>query len=70
MGDSGSFFVGFILAAIALMGEWAMEEETLKAILVPVLILVVPLYDLLLTTIFRAKDKKIKNLREAITMSA
>lgn len=70
MGDSGSFFIGFILAEIAVMGEWAKHNEPLKAVIIPTLILGVPIYDLTLTTILRYKNKKIKSIKEAIRMSA
>ncbi|HNR34418.1 MAG TPA: MraY family glycosyltransferase [Candidatus Hydrogenedentes bacterium] len=43
MGDSGSFFLGFMLAALGVMGEWT--ENRIVSCLVPILILGVPLFD-------------------------
>ncbi|MCF6285674.1 MAG: undecaprenyl/decaprenyl-phosphate alpha-N-acetylglucosaminyl 1-phosphate transferase, partial [Candidatus Hydrogenedentes bacterium] len=43
MGDSGSFFLGFTLAALGVMGEWT--ENRIISCTIPVLILGVPLFD-------------------------
>mgnify|MGYP000330217157 CR=1 FL=1 len=43
MGDSGSFFLGFMLAALGVMGEWT--ENRIVSCIVPILILGVPLFD-------------------------
>ncbi len=43
MGDSGSFFLGFMLAALGVMGEWS--ENRIVSCIVPILILGVPLFD-------------------------
>lgn len=43
MGDSGSFFLGFMLAALGVMGEWT--ENRIVSSIVPILILGVPLFD-------------------------
>ena len=44
LGDSGSFFLGYALGAIGVMGAWS--THPVKASLVPILILSVPLVDL------------------------
>ncbi len=70
MGDSGAFFIGFIIASMAIIGVWAGPTEPVKAVVVPVLVLSFPLYDLFYTTLMRYKNKKVKTLKEAVMMSA
>jgi UDP-GlcNAc:undecaprenyl-phosphate GlcNAc-1-phosphate transferase len=60
MGDSGSMFIGFTVAAFALLGSWA-SNDIIK-ISIPILILGVPIFDMTFTTIMRYREKKIKNV--------
>jgi len=53
MGDCGSMFIGFIMAAISLMGTWKGTSNFLGALLVPVLVLGVPVFDTILVTLTR-----------------
>ncbi len=54
MGDSGSMFVGFLLASSVLMSETGGRSRSIFSILaVPVLILFVPIFDTTLVTIIR-----------------
>jgi UDP-GlcNAc:undecaprenyl-phosphate/decaprenyl-phosphate GlcNAc-1-phosphate transferase len=62
MGDAGSLFIGFTLASFAIMGEWA-ENKTV-ALFVPVLILLLPIFDISMITFFRIKDGAVKTVRE------
>lgn len=62
LGDSGSTFLGFTLASIALMGDWAADH--IVKISIPVLILGVPIFDMIFTTIMRIRDEKITNFVE------
>lgn len=65
MGDSGSFFLGFTLAALSVMGEWA--ESPLVAITVPVLILGVPIFDfayILIARILRGETRTVRQVIE------
>ena len=62
MGDSGSMFIGFTVAAFALLGSWA-GNDIIK-ISIPILILGVPIFDMTFTTIMRYREKKIKNVVE------
>jgi len=62
LGDAGSTFIGFILASLALVGYWA--EDSLVKISIPVLILGVPIFDMIFTTIMRVKDGKVKTVLE------
>lgn len=63
MGDSGSLFLGYMLAALSVMGEWA--EEAWLAALIPVLILGVPLFDfgyVLITRIWRGETRTLRSV--------
>ncbi len=62
LGDAGSTFLGFTLACIALAGNWA--EDNVVKISIPILILGVPIFDMIFTTIIRIKEVKVKTLLE------
>ena len=64
MGDSGSTFLGFTLASLAVMCEWSSFQMVTLA--VPVLILGVPILDMILITILRIKEDKVRNFKEWI----
>ena len=64
MGDSGSFFLGFTLAALSVMGEWA--SNPLIACTIPVLILGVPLFDFAYILITRIIKGETRTLRAVI----
>jgi len=49
MGDSGSMFLGFILASASLLGVGTQKSPTLVAIVVPILALGLPIADMLFT---------------------
>ncbi|RJQ78893.1 MAG: undecaprenyl/decaprenyl-phosphate alpha-N-acetylglucosaminyl 1-phosphate transferase [Desulfobacteraceae bacterium] len=51
MGDGGSYFLGYMLAALSILG--AMESHTTVAILIPIIALGVPLMDTLLAPVRR-----------------
>ncbi|MCK4994638.1 MAG: undecaprenyl/decaprenyl-phosphate alpha-N-acetylglucosaminyl 1-phosphate transferase [Candidatus Omnitrophica bacterium] len=62
LGDAGSTFLGFMLACIAIQGDWA--SDGIVKLAIPVLILGVPMFDMIFTTIMRIKQGKIKNIIE------
>lgn len=65
MGDSGSFFLGFTLAALGVMGEW--NENRLIACVIPVLILAVPIFDfayIIVARILRGETRSIRSVIE------
>lgn len=64
MGDSGSFFLGFMLAALGVMGEW--NENRLIAATIPILILGVPLFDFAYILVTRIIKGETKTLRQVI----
>lgn len=65
MGDSGSFSLGFTLASLGVMGEWA--ENRIIACTIPVLILGVPLFDfayIIIARILRGDTRTVRSVIE------
>jgi UDP-GlcNAc:undecaprenyl-phosphate GlcNAc-1-phosphate transferase len=62
LGDAGSTLIGFTLACIALVGHWA--ADNIVKISIPILILGVPIFDMIFTTIMRIKEGKVKTIIE------
>ncbi|MBU2540568.1 MAG: undecaprenyl/decaprenyl-phosphate alpha-N-acetylglucosaminyl 1-phosphate transferase [Candidatus Omnitrophica bacterium] len=62
LGDSGSTFLGFMLASIAVVGVWA--QDRIVGISIPILILGVPIFDMVFTTVMRVKEGKVKNVKQ------
>nr|WP_236587815.1 MraY family glycosyltransferase [Tumebacillus amylolyticus] len=56
MGDTGSMFLGFMLAAISILG--AFKSITIASVLVPVVALGLPIFDAFYVTIRRALNGK------------
>lgn len=65
LGDTGSTFIGFMLASLAVMGEWA-EGDPLRALSVPLLILGVLILDMVYTTISRVVLRRVRSFTEWI----
>jgi UDP-GlcNAc:undecaprenyl-phosphate GlcNAc-1-phosphate transferase len=65
LGDAGSTVVGFVLACIAVYGDWA-EGRPLVALVSPVLIFWILIFDMAHITIDRIVTGKVRNLREWI----
>ncbi|MBI3986288.1 MAG: undecaprenyl/decaprenyl-phosphate alpha-N-acetylglucosaminyl 1-phosphate transferase, partial [Lentisphaerae bacterium] len=63
LGDGGSTFLGFFLAALSIQGEWA-RRDPLVSFFIPVLILSVPIYDMIFITVERVLSGKVRNVRE------
>lgn len=63
LGDSGASFIGFTLAGLAVMGEWA-ENDPLIALFTPALILGVPLFDIAFVGVARVVTGKVATLPE------
>ena len=62
LGDSGSTFLGFMLAGFGVMGNWAGHDVVRLA--APILILGVPIFDMMFTTVMRIRDDKVHNIIE------
>ena len=63
LGDAGASFIGFTLAGLAVMGEWA-EDDPVVALLTPTLILAVPLFDIAYVGIVRVVTGKVHSVTE------
>jgi UDP-GlcNAc:undecaprenyl-phosphate GlcNAc-1-phosphate transferase len=62
LGDAGSTLIGFLLSSIALLGNWAQDSKV--SLLVPVLILGVPIFDMCFTTVMRIREGLVKNVAQ------
>lgn len=56
MGDGGAYFIGFLLAVMTLSATFVGEQTPKQAILVPLCILAVPLYDTTSVVIIRLRN--------------
>jgi len=65
LGDSGSTFIGFLLASVAVSGSWA-ENDPLVALSVPLIILGISVFDIIYTSIARLYTKRVRNIWELL----
>ncbi|MFC1536443.1 glycosyltransferase family 4 protein [Pseudomonadota bacterium] len=65
LGDVGSTYLGWIMAAIAVMGDWS-SEGALKAYSAPLLIFSVMIFDMIYTTVARIHRGDVKSFRDWI----
>ncbi|MCM8796427.1 MAG: undecaprenyl/decaprenyl-phosphate alpha-N-acetylglucosaminyl 1-phosphate transferase [Candidatus Omnitrophica bacterium] len=63
MGNAGSYWIGFMLSVLAIIGDWIVESNPIDMI-IPILIFAVPIYDIATTTLERFIFKKIRNIVE------
>jgi len=63
LGDSGSTYLGWMMAGIAVMGDWS-PEGPIKAFSAPVLIFSVMIFDMIYTTIARVMRGDVRSVRE------
>jgi UDP-GlcNAc:undecaprenyl-phosphate GlcNAc-1-phosphate transferase len=68
MGDAGSFTLGYLLAAISIIGEWS--ESRIVSATIPVLILAVPIFDLSYVVMYRHFTGVTSGIRQALTHCA
>jgi len=64
LGDSGSYFLGYVLAALGVLGAWS--THPVKAAIVPLLILSVPIFDLSYVVLGRHLQGTTKSIIQAI----
>lgn len=64
LGDAGSTFLGFMVSALAVMGDWASHHTV--GLIVPILILGVPIFDMAFTTIMRVGTGQVRNFNQWI----
>lgn len=62
LGDNGATFLGFTLAATAILADWA--DNNVAAIAVPVLLLGVPIFDMTMTTVIRFYTGRVRTFGE------
>ena len=62
LGEAGSTLLGFSLASLALIGNWA--QDNIVKIFIPVFILGVPIFDMCFTTFMRVREGKVTSLAE------
>jgi len=65
LGDAGSIVIGFILACVAVYGDWA-QGNPVVALVSPVLIFWILIFDMVHITIDRIITGKVKNFRQWI----
>lgn len=65
LGDSGSTYLAWMMAGIAVMGDWS-SEGPIKAFSAPVLIFSVMIFDMIYTTIARIARGDVRSVREWI----
>ena len=65
LGDAGSVVIGFILACVAVYGDWA-QGNPVVALVSPVLIFWILIFDMVHITIERILTGKVKNFRQWI----
>jgi len=65
LGDAGSVVIGFILACVAVYGDWA-EGNPVVALVSPVLIFWILIFDMIHITVDRILAGKVKNFRQWI----
>ena len=65
LGDTGSTFLGFVLAGLAIMGYWS-ESSRIVSFATPVLIFWVLIFDMIYITVERIVTGKVKTVREWI----
>ena len=63
LGDSGSTFIGFILGCLALYGSWATNNRAVS-LSTPLLVLGIPIFDIIYTTISRVRNGSVTNVKE------
>jgi UDP-GlcNAc:undecaprenyl-phosphate GlcNAc-1-phosphate transferase len=55
MGDTGSLVIGFVLASIAMLGNWR-SYELLTSLAVPLMVLAYPIFDTAFVTVIRLAE--------------
>ena len=65
LGDAGSNFLGFTLACLAILGEWA-DNNPIVSLATPLLIFWIFIFDMTYITITRIATKRVTNFKEWI----
>lgn len=67
LGDAGSNFLGFMMASLGIMGDWAGDE--LVKLIVPVLILGVPIFDMSFTSFMRIWHGQVRSVGQWLSFA-
>ena len=62
MGDASATFLGFMIAGTAVMGSWTYKNPMI-AMATPLLILGIPIFDMIYTTISRIKNGQVRTFK-------
>lgn len=65
LGDTGSNFLGFVLASLGIMAEWS-EDMLLPSLAAPLLIFAVVIYDMAYINVRRIIMREVSNVRELL----
>jgi len=65
LGDTGSTYLGWMMACIAVLGDWS-DHSALQAYAAPLLIFSVPIFDMIYTTVARIARGDVQSLGEWI----
>ena len=65
LGDSGSSTIGFLLASFSIIGVWD-QKNALIGSAMPVLVMGIPIFDMLYTTVSRIKNGSVTTVKEWI----
>lgn len=65
LGDSGSSLIGFLLASFAIIGVWNSKNAVIGSAM-PILVLGIPIFDMIYTTISRILNGSVKSVKEWI----
>ncbi|MFH1674130.1 MAG: PilZ domain-containing protein [Pseudomonadota bacterium] len=66
LGDTGSTFIGFTLACLAIKGDWA-ENDPIASICAPIMIFGVLIFDMTHTTITRIFSGKVRSFHDWVS---
>ncbi len=67
LGNCGAFTLGFLVAVLAVSGNWT--DYPIKSAVVPVMLLAYPIFDISYTVFLRWKTGIVRSLKEAIVVS-
>ncbi len=63
LGDAGATFLGFMLGGVAVLGSWG-HNDPIVAVSTPLLILGIPIFDMIYTTVARINNGCVKNFKQ------
>ena len=64
LGDSGSSIIGYLLAVFSIFAVWNVKSSPSAGMAAPLLILGIPIFDMLYTTVNRIKNGSVSNIKE------